>query len=52
MAGKMHAAVVTAFAKPLEFQEWDISMPGLGQILVKTEACGVCHTNLHARNGD
>ncbi len=26
--------------------------PGPGQILVKTEACGVCHTDLHARNGD
>jgi propanol-preferring alcohol dehydrogenase len=23
-----------------------------GQILVKTEACGVCHTDLHAANGD
>ncbi|NEU14813.1 alcohol dehydrogenase AdhP [Methylobacterium sp. BTF04] len=52
MAGKMQAAVVTAFAKPLEFQEWDIPTPGPGQILVKTEACGVCHTDLHARNGD
>lgn len=49
---KMQAAVVTAFGKPLEFQEWDIPTPGPGQILVKTEACGVCHTDLHARNGD
>ena len=42
MTEKMHAAVVTAFKKPLEFQEWDIPTPGPGQILVKTEACGVC----------
>jgi propanol-preferring alcohol dehydrogenase len=49
---KMHAAVVTAFGKPLEFQEWDIPTPGPGQVLVKTEACGVCHTDVHARNGD
>ncbi|WAC27018.1 alcohol dehydrogenase AdhP [Ancylobacter sp. SL191] len=49
---KMQAAVVTAFGKPLELQEWDVPTVGPGQILVKTEACGVCHTDLHARNGD
>lgn len=48
----MHAAVVTKFASPLALQEWDIPTPGAGQILVKTEACGVCHTDLHAARGD
>ena len=52
MAHKMHAAVVTAFGKPLELREVDIPTPGPGQIMVKTEACGVCHTDLHAANGD
>ena len=52
MANKMHAAVVTGFGKPLELQEWDVPTPGPGQILVKTEACGVCHTDLHAAHGD
>ncbi len=52
MAGKMHVAVVEQFGKPLQFQEWDIPEPGPGQILVKTEACGVCHTDLHAATGD
>jgi threonine dehydrogenase-like Zn-dependent dehydrogenase len=52
MPTKMQAAVVTAFKKPLEMQEWDVPTPGPGQILVKTEACGVCHTDLHAANGD
>lgn len=33
-------------------REWDIPTPGPGQILVKTEACGVCHTDLHAARGD
>ncbi len=51
-AKKMHVAVVTAFGKALELQEWDIPVPGPGQILVKTEACGVCHTDLHAAKGD
>jgi alcohol dehydrogenase, propanol-preferring len=52
MAGKMHVGVVEQFGKPLLFQEWDIPTPGPGQILVKTEACGVCHTDLHAATGD
>ena len=52
MKNKMKAAVVVQFGKPLEFQEWDIPTPGPGQILVKTEACGVCHTDVHAWHGD
>src|SRR5580658_5323474 len=50
--GKMHAAVVEQFGKPMRLQELDIPTPGAGQILVKTEACGVCHTDLHAAHGD
>ncbi len=52
MAPKMHAAVVEQFGKPLSLLEWDVPSPGAGQILVKTEACGVCHTDLHAAHGD
>lgn len=52
MASKMQAAVVETFGKPLLLREWDIPSPGPGQILVKTEACGVCHTDLHAARGD
>jgi propanol-preferring alcohol dehydrogenase len=52
MASKMQAAVVEHFREPLTFQEWKIPSPGPGQILVKTEACGVCHTDLHAAHGD
>ena len=48
----MHAAVVEAFGAPLMLRELDIPVPGPGQILVKTEACGVCHTDLHAARGD
>ncbi len=49
---KMHAAVVEQFGQPLVLREWDIPTAGVGQILVKTEACGVCHTDLHAAAGD
>jgi propanol-preferring alcohol dehydrogenase len=48
----MRAAVVTAFKHPLALQEWAVPTPGPRQILVRTEACGVCHTDLHAANGD
>ena len=48
----MKAAVVEAFGRPLVLHEWDTPKPGAGQILVKTEACGVCHTDLHAARGD
>lgn len=52
MKGKMQAAVVEAFGKPLVLRDCDMPTPGPGQILVKTEACGVCHTDLHAARGD
>ena len=48
----MKAAVVEALGTPLVLREWDTPTPGAGQILVKTEACGVCHTDLHAARGD
>jgi propanol-preferring alcohol dehydrogenase len=52
MTHKMHVAVVEKFGEPLVLREWDIPSPGAGQILIKTEACGVCHTDLHAARGD
>ncbi len=52
MTQKMQVAVVEQFGEPLVLQEWDVPSPGVGQILIKTEACGVCHTDLHAAHGD
>jgi propanol-preferring alcohol dehydrogenase len=48
----MQAAQVQHFGKPLTIRELPVPTPGPGQILVRTEACGVCHTDLHAANGD
>ena len=48
----MKAAVVTGFGKPLQIQELPVPEPVAGQILVKIEASGVCHTDLHAVEGD
>ncbi len=52
MKKTMKAAVVREFGKPLQIEEVPVPRPGEGQILVKVEACGVCHTDLHAANGD
>ena len=52
MTPTMKAAVVREFKKPLEIEEVPVPMPGPGQILVKIEASGVCHTDLHAAEGD
>jgi propanol-preferring alcohol dehydrogenase len=48
----MHAAVVEAFGAPLVLRHVAIPVPGPGEVLIKTEACGVCHTDLHAAHGD
>jgi len=48
----MKAAVVRAFGQPLVIEEVAVPRPGAGQVLVKIEACGVCHTDLHAAEGD
>ena len=52
MTRKMQVAQVEEFGQALVLKELDVPTPGPGQILVKTEACGVCHTDLHARDGD
>lgn len=49
---KMKAAVVREFGGPLHMEEMPVNEPGENQILVKVITCGVCHTDLHACNGD
>ena len=52
MAKVMKAAVVHAFGKPLAIEEVPIPTPGPGEVLVKIVATGVCHTDVHAADGD
>lgn len=52
MPAMMKAAVVRAFGAPLTIDEVPVPQPGPGQIQVKIEASGVCHTDLHAAQGD
>src|SRR3954464_15375222 len=48
----MLAAVVTSFTEPLTIQERPPPVPGAGQVLVRIEASGLCHTDIHAAHGD
>ncbi|MFN8831836.1 MAG: alcohol dehydrogenase AdhP [Labrys sp. (in: a-proteobacteria)] len=52
MTAMMRAAIVREFGKPLSLEERPVPSIGPGEILVKVAACGVCHTDLHAANGD
>lgn len=52
MAWKMKAAVVKEFGTPLVIEDVPVPSPGLGQVLVKVKACGVCHSDVHAADGD
>jgi alcohol dehydrogenase, propanol-preferring len=48
----MRAAVATAYDQPIEVKEVPVPEPGDGQVLVKIEASGLCHTDVHAAHGD
>jgi alcohol dehydrogenase, propanol-preferring len=52
MTKTMRAAVVRAFGQPLTIEEVPVREPGPGEVLIKIAASGVCHTDLHAANGD
>ncbi len=52
MPTTMQAAVVERFGQPLVLKHMPIPSPGPSDILVKTEACGVCGTDIHAAKGE
>jgi propanol-preferring alcohol dehydrogenase len=48
----MKAAVVHRFGEALRIEDVPVPEVSPGQVLVKVVASGVCHTDLHAANGD
>ncbi|QUH04112.1 alcohol dehydrogenase AdhP [Saccharopolyspora erythraea] len=48
----MKAAVVHDFAKELTLAEVPKPEPGPGEVVVKIETSGLCHTDIHAAHGD
>ena len=47
----MKAAVLRQVGKPLEIEDVQISKPGPHEVLIRTVATGVCHSDLHFIEG-
>jgi propanol-preferring alcohol dehydrogenase len=47
----MRAAVVAEIHRPLELVDLPVPEPGPGQVVIRVEACGVCHSDLHIAEG-
>jgi len=45
------AAVLRAYKAPLEIEEVELDDPGPGEVLLKTAASGICHSDLHVLEG-
>jgi len=48
---KITAAVVPARSAPFEIETLDLTAPLSDEVLVRVVASGMCHTDLHARDG-
>ena len=51
MAQQVKAVVARAKGAPVEVVTIEVPDPGPGEVVVKVQACGVCHTDLHYREG-
>jgi alcohol dehydrogenase, propanol-preferring len=52
MTQTMKAAVLHELRTPLKIETVPVPEPGHGDLLIKVTACGVCHSDLHAVDGD
>ena len=48
----MRTARVTTFDRPIEIVELILPVAGADQVLVRIEASGLCHTDIHAARGE
>jgi S-(hydroxymethyl)glutathione dehydrogenase/alcohol dehydrogenase len=48
---KVRAAVLERFAEPLVVQEVELDGPQAGEVLVRLQACGICHTDMYSASG-
>jgi len=48
----MRAAVFRAPGTPIEVEEVELAPPRAGEVRVRIAAAGVCHSDLHVRDGD
>jgi alcohol dehydrogenase, propanol-preferring len=48
----MRAAVLAGYGEPLEIKSVPRPVAGRGQLLVRLQACGICHSDVHIWKGD
>jgi alcohol dehydrogenase, propanol-preferring len=48
----MKAVVLHDFKTPLRLEEVERPKPGAGEVLIRVEACGACHSDVHVADGD
>src|ERR1700728_3728839 len=48
---QIKAAVLEEFGQPLVVGDIDLAEPRSGEVLVRLEACGVCHTDMYTASG-
>ena len=51
MPSEVRGVVATAKGAPVTVETVIVPDPGPGEAVVKVQACGVCHTDLHYREG-
>ncbi len=51
MASEVRGVVSTAKGAPVTVETVVVPDPGPGEVVVKVQACGVCHTDLHYKEG-
>jgi len=51
MAHEVQGVVAAAQGRPVSLETIIVPDPGPGEVLVRVQACGVCHTDLHYREG-
>lgn len=47
----MKAAVLRAYNTPVAIEDVEVASPGPREVVVRTAACGVCHSDLHVQEG-
>jgi alcohol dehydrogenase, propanol-preferring len=48
----MRAAILREFAQPLAIEELPVPEPEAGEVVIRVQACGVCHSDLHLALGE
>lgn len=52
MSQEVRGVIASGKKEPVRVETIIVPDPGHGEVVVKVQACGVCHTDLHYREGD